>query len=516
MDGRAQRLVIVADDDESIRLLCRVNLELEGYRVLEATGLAEISRIADAEEEVALVLLDIHLGREDGIEVARAVRAQPPRGADRLPLRQRRLQRAVRGRLRRGHPQAVHARGADRDRAPACGRVASVLRRLRRRAPDLVLDAAHVAAPAQRAHHQQDAAEADHDVHDRDHELLTEAEGEDRRRRGGSGEREDQDRLLRAGAARREREHRREPADDEHRERRLGGRVDVEGAQEEERRGDTGDPARRLPGDDLAEVHPPVAEDREAEGDLLLEVLHVPRRPGDEEDEPAEEDAPEEEGEPRVLDDEAPVEGAEVGEVGQPGQDPHLDRHEEEQRRDDEVEERLDDEARRERRVRGAVDAVLDQVQLDDVAAARRDDRVDADAREVGAEDGPERDLRPRIGGVEDVLPRADAQREPEHLKDDGQRERAPGHGGEGLEERLGSVEKRANVVHGLTIAPALVGRGERALRGAWPGRAGGGEVVAQALVEEAAEEQPLIAPSWRSRSGGARCGGRSRVRARA
>jgi DNA-binding response OmpR family regulator len=77
MDGRAQRLVIVADDDESIRLLCRVNLELEGYRVREATGLEEISRIAE-EEEVALVLLDIHLGREDGIEVARAVRASRP------------------------------------------------------------------------------------------------------------------------------------------------------------------------------------------------------------------------------------------------------------------------------------------------------------------------------------------------------------------------------------------------------------------------------------------------------
>ena len=78
MDGRAQRLVIVADDDDAIRLLCRVNLELEGYRVREATGLDEISRIADEEEEVALVILDIHLGREDGIEVARAVRERRP------------------------------------------------------------------------------------------------------------------------------------------------------------------------------------------------------------------------------------------------------------------------------------------------------------------------------------------------------------------------------------------------------------------------------------------------------
>jgi DNA-binding response OmpR family regulator len=77
MDGRGQRLVIVADDDDSIRLLCRVNLELEGYRVLEATGLEEISRITK-EEDVALVLLDIHLGREDGIEVARALRESRP------------------------------------------------------------------------------------------------------------------------------------------------------------------------------------------------------------------------------------------------------------------------------------------------------------------------------------------------------------------------------------------------------------------------------------------------------
>lgn len=78
MDGRGERLVIVADDDESIRLLCRVNLELEGYRVLEATGLEEISRITEEEGDVALVLLDIHLGREDGIEVARALRESRP------------------------------------------------------------------------------------------------------------------------------------------------------------------------------------------------------------------------------------------------------------------------------------------------------------------------------------------------------------------------------------------------------------------------------------------------------
>ena len=61
---------------------------------------------------------------------------------------------------------------------------------------------AHVLAPAQRPQHEQDRAEADRHVHDRRHELLAEAEGEDRRARRRAGEREDEDRLLRAGAAR--------------------------------------------------------------------------------------------------------------------------------------------------------------------------------------------------------------------------------------------------------------------------------------------------------------------------
>lgn len=77
MDSRPQRLVVVADDDDAIRLLCRVNLELEGYRVVEATGSEEIGRVAES-EDVALVLLDIHLGREDGVEVARALRERRP------------------------------------------------------------------------------------------------------------------------------------------------------------------------------------------------------------------------------------------------------------------------------------------------------------------------------------------------------------------------------------------------------------------------------------------------------
>ena len=57
--------VLVVDDEPSIRLLCRVNLELEGYRVVEAGSLAEARR-ALAAEPVSVVLLDVNLSGEDG------------------------------------------------------------------------------------------------------------------------------------------------------------------------------------------------------------------------------------------------------------------------------------------------------------------------------------------------------------------------------------------------------------------------------------------------------------------
>lgn len=77
MDARVPRLVVVADDDDAIRLLCRVNLELEGYRVAEAANSRELALVAE-EQDVALVLLDVHLGSEDGIEVARGLRERHP------------------------------------------------------------------------------------------------------------------------------------------------------------------------------------------------------------------------------------------------------------------------------------------------------------------------------------------------------------------------------------------------------------------------------------------------------
>jgi len=71
--------VLVEEDDPAIRLLCRVNLELEGFRVREAASIPS-GRAAVAEERPALVFLDVHLGgtsseglldelRADGIPV---------------------------------------------------------------------------------------------------------------------------------------------------------------------------------------------------------------------------------------------------------------------------------------------------------------------------------------------------------------------------------------------------------------------------------------------------------------
>ena len=65
--------VLVADDDPALRLLCRVNLEHDGFRVGEAASAEEVARALES-EDVALVLLDVHLGADDGLAVARGMR----------------------------------------------------------------------------------------------------------------------------------------------------------------------------------------------------------------------------------------------------------------------------------------------------------------------------------------------------------------------------------------------------------------------------------------------------------
>ncbi len=64
--------VLVVDDEPPIRLLCKINLELEGYRVLEAGGVDE-ARAAIERDDVDAVLLDVHLGGDDGLALMPAI-----------------------------------------------------------------------------------------------------------------------------------------------------------------------------------------------------------------------------------------------------------------------------------------------------------------------------------------------------------------------------------------------------------------------------------------------------------
>jgi DNA-binding NtrC family response regulator len=75
--GGSEQTVLVVDDDPSIRLLCRVNLELEGYRVLEAERLGEAEEALRA-EPVDVVLLDVHVGTDNSLERLAALRAVRP------------------------------------------------------------------------------------------------------------------------------------------------------------------------------------------------------------------------------------------------------------------------------------------------------------------------------------------------------------------------------------------------------------------------------------------------------
>ena len=67
--------ILIVDDDASIRLLCRVNLEFDGYNVLEARSVAD-AEAAVAAGEVDLFLLDVHVGADDGLALMRWLRAR--------------------------------------------------------------------------------------------------------------------------------------------------------------------------------------------------------------------------------------------------------------------------------------------------------------------------------------------------------------------------------------------------------------------------------------------------------
>jgi DNA-binding response OmpR family regulator len=69
------RTVLVADDEPAIRELIRTVLERHGHRVLEAGSATEIFQALDTERPDVL-LLDVHLGTDDGLAIGTGLRQE--------------------------------------------------------------------------------------------------------------------------------------------------------------------------------------------------------------------------------------------------------------------------------------------------------------------------------------------------------------------------------------------------------------------------------------------------------
>ena len=67
--------ILIADDEAEIRLLLRLYLEKDGYRVIEADNGEDAIRLCE-KEDVDMVLLDIMMPKMDGYQVMKRLRAQ--------------------------------------------------------------------------------------------------------------------------------------------------------------------------------------------------------------------------------------------------------------------------------------------------------------------------------------------------------------------------------------------------------------------------------------------------------
>src|SRR5580698_8198141 len=74
-DDLAPLCILVVDDDPSLRGLIVASLEKHGMRALSASGRREMIRHL-LTSEPSLVVLDLQLGRENGLDVLREIRSR--------------------------------------------------------------------------------------------------------------------------------------------------------------------------------------------------------------------------------------------------------------------------------------------------------------------------------------------------------------------------------------------------------------------------------------------------------
>ena len=76
----ANELILIIEDNEVNRILVRDMLRFKGYRTVETQTAEEGLRMA-REQKPALILMDFHLPKMNGIEGFRALRADPETSA---------------------------------------------------------------------------------------------------------------------------------------------------------------------------------------------------------------------------------------------------------------------------------------------------------------------------------------------------------------------------------------------------------------------------------------------------
>jgi two-component system phosphate regulon response regulator PhoB len=77
------RIVVIADDDASIRLLVHATIESDDFVVVEASNGAEAWALIQ-QHKPGLVLLDVQMPGRSGLEVLRLIKADPQLKATRV------------------------------------------------------------------------------------------------------------------------------------------------------------------------------------------------------------------------------------------------------------------------------------------------------------------------------------------------------------------------------------------------------------------------------------------------